>query len=133
MAEVGQHQPSGETLRFMQRLWLAHALDVRSKAPGCSAGDIADTLNIHRSTVTGILARLVERGLIRRTTDPDDRRRARLELTPRGREIDREKRGTVEGAVRWALGRTNDRKITAVEEVLIALVEELMRDEVASP
>jgi DNA-binding MarR family transcriptional regulator len=90
--------PSGDTLQFMQRLWdLVHALEVRSKqmardlgvtgpqrlvlrivglSPGCTAREISSTLGIHPSTLTGILARLQERGLLSRAVDPDDRRRA---------------------------------------------------------
>src|SRR5678815_5859209 len=93
-------QPSGETLQFMQRMWdFVHALDVRSKRmmtsigvtgpqrlvirlvgqkPGQTASDIASMLGKHPSTLTGVLARLEQRGLITREVDPEDRRRARF-------------------------------------------------------
>lgn len=144
-------KPSGETLRFMQRLWnLSHALDVRSKRmvatlgvtgaqrlvirmvgqmPGSSASEIAATLNLHPSTLTGIFARLEERELIRRVMDPSDRRRSQFELTSSGRDVDRERRGTVEAAVRRALGRSNPHQIGEMEALLGLIVDELMRDE----
>src|SRR6187200_1533255 len=111
-------QPTGETLQFMQRMWdFMHALDVRSKRmmasigvtgpqrlvirlvgqkPGQTASDIAVMLGKHPSTLTGVLARLQQRKLIVRETDPADRRRARFTLTTGGKKIDRERRGTVE-------------------------------------
>src|SRR5258705_7135140 len=93
----------GETLRFMQRLWdLTHALDKRSKrmakhlgvtgpqrlvvrvlgqTPRLAANEIAATLGMHPSTLTGILQRLERDRLIVRESDPDDGRRMRFRLT----------------------------------------------------
>src|SRR5262245_52197302 len=126
-------KPAGETLQFMQRMWdFVHALDVRSKRmmasigvtgpqrlvirlvgqkPGQTASDIAAMLGKHPSTLTGVLARLQRRRLIVRETDPADRRRARFRLTPAGKRIDRERRGTVEAATRRALGRVPDNDV----------------------
>src|SRR3954465_1136503 len=110
MATSKQPQPAGETLQFMQRMWdFVHALDVRSKRmmqtlgvtgpqrlvirlvgqnPGQTASHIASTLGKHPSTLTGVLARLEERGLILREADPEDRRRARFKLTAAGKKVD---------------------------------------------
>lgn len=140
-------QPLGETLLFMHQLWeLAHALQVRSKrmartlgvtssqrlvirvlgqSPGITARELAGALGIHPSTLTGVLARLEQRELIRRTVDPADRRRARFVLTERGKRIDREKKGTVEAAVRRALNRAGSATIGKTSEMLGLLVAEL--------
>ena len=144
-------EPAGETLQFMQRMWeLVHALDVRSKrmitAVGVTgpqrlviriigqkanqtASQIATTLGKHPSTLTGVLARLLERGMITREADAEDRRRARFGLTAAGRKIDKLQKGTVEAAVRRALGRTTDAKVEGMREVLALLVEELERND----
>ena len=144
-------KPQGETLQFMQRLWaLTHALEVRSKkmakllgvtgpqrlvirmigqTPGRPAGDIAKTLGIHPSTLTGILARLEGQGLIRRSVDDTDRRRTHFELTASGKRVDRERKGTVEAAVRRALTRANPDVITHTTELLALLVDELERSD----
>ena len=144
-------QPAGETLQFMQFLWeLVHALDVRSKrmvkAVGVTgpqrfvirivgqranqtASQIAKVLGKHPSTLTGLLARLEERGLITRAVDPVDRRRARFGLTAAGKKIDKLQRGTVEAAVRRALGRSSEASLTETRATLSRLVEELERDE----
>jgi DNA-binding MarR family transcriptional regulator len=144
-------QPSSEALRFMQTLFaLVHALDVRSKRmartigvtgpqrlvvrvigqhPDATAGDIARMLDLHASTLTGVLARLEERGMIARHVDPNDRRRARFALTARGRRVDRERKGTVEAAVRRALTRSPDATTAHAATMMRALVEELSRED----
>jgi DNA-binding MarR family transcriptional regulator len=142
-------QPTGQTLQFMQRLWeLVHALDVRSKrmkrdlgvtgpqrlvlrivgqSPGTSPREIADTLGIHPSTLTGVLARLGAAGHLVREPDPEDGRRARFRLTASGRQIDRERRGTVEAAVRRALARASPAEIVHSASMLSHIIAELER------
>jgi len=144
-------QPAGETLQFLQGVWeLVHALDVRSKRmaqtlgvtgpqrlvirivgqkPSQTASEISQMLGKHPSTLTGVLARLEDRGLLDREIDAADRRRARFTLTAAGKKIDRERRGTVEAATRRALSRL---EVPAVESLLAGiavLVEELERED----
>jgi DNA-binding MarR family transcriptional regulator len=148
--EKAKLQPAGETLQFMQHMWeLVHALDVASKrmaqtigvtgpqrlvlrivgqAPHQTASEIAVTLGKHPSTLTGVLARLEERGLLLRKTDANDRRRARFTLTAAGKRIDRERKGTVEASVRRAIGRASATERSGMQAMLRLLVEELDRD-----
>jgi DNA-binding MarR family transcriptional regulator len=51
---------------------------------GASHGEIARALGVGVSTVTGIVDRLVEHGLVERHTDPDDRRLSRVRATQAG-------------------------------------------------
>src|SRR5262245_21982391 len=96
----------GPTLDFMRLLWaIEHALQAASKrmettlgitgpqrvalrvigqCPGLSAKQLAHTLQLHPSTITGVLRRLEDRGLIRRRDDPADGRSVRLSTTPAG-------------------------------------------------
>jgi DNA-binding MarR family transcriptional regulator len=149
MTALGRPQPIGETLRFMQRLWdLAHALDVGSKRmartlgvtgpqrlvirvigqqPRCTAREIAATLNMHPSTLTGVLARLEAQHAIKREIDAADRRRSRFQLTPRGARIDRTRRGTIEAAVRRALARAEPAMIEKTSRMIELIVDELSR------
>lgn len=152
MSEDGARpQPTGETLQFMQRMWdLVHALAVRSKrmrktlgvtgpqrlvirvvgqSPNATARAIAEVLGMHPSTLTGVLARLERQGLLQRRVDPDDRRRVRFQLTAKGRKIDRERKGTVEAAVRRAMGRATPAALASTEEVIALLVAELVRED----
>lgn len=145
---------AGETLQFMQRLWeLVHALDVASKrmgktlgvtgpqrlvlrvvgqSPDATASEIASILGLHPSTLTGVLARLERQRLLQRKTDARDRRRVRFRLTPGGRRIDRERKGTVEAAVRRAMARAAPEMLAQTEALLALLVAELARETVGA-
>src|SRR5262249_33545881 len=57
-------------------------LRVVGQFPDLSASELAHIVRLHPSTITGILQRLVARGLLERQRDPDDTRRARLRLKP---------------------------------------------------
>lgn len=135
----------------MQRLWdLVHALDVRSKrmaktmgvtgpqrlvirilgqSPGMTASDIAGTLGMHPSTLTGILRRLEGQTMLERKVDQEDRRRVRFRLTSNGAKIDRERKGTVEAAVRRALQRADGTTADKTSRMFELLTQELSRDE----
>jgi DNA-binding MarR family transcriptional regulator len=54
---------------------------------GASHGEIARALGVGLSTVTGIVDRLVEHGLVERHADPEDRRLSRVRTTAKGTEI----------------------------------------------
>jgi DNA-binding MarR family transcriptional regulator len=145
-----RRQPS-ETLAFMQRLWdLTHAMNVRSRKmsrdlgvtgpqrivirvigqlPDCSASEIAATLNMHPSTLTGILARLVREGMIEREVSDEDRRRARLRLTAKGKRIDSFRRGTAEAAIRRALTRADAKVVESTRAMVDLMISELDRED----
>lgn len=135
----------------MQGMWaLVHATDVRSKMmlrrigvtgpqrlvlrivgrhPRSTAGEIASILEIHASTLSGVLARLEKGGMIARKVDATDRRRAQFSLTAAGKRIDGERKGTVEAAVKRALAKATPEEVAGCAEVLRLLVTELGRDD----
>jgi DNA-binding MarR family transcriptional regulator len=139
--------PLGEVLEFMRLLWsIDHGLQTTSKRmevtlgitglqrmvlrlvgrfPSISAGRLARLLHLHPSTLTGVLKRLEDKGLVSRTVDPLDARRALFTLTPRGRALDVPATGTVEAAVQRVLNRNSSGRIASVREVLRALSQEL--------
>ncbi len=139
----------GDVLEFMRVLWaLDHQLQSASKRmeanlgvtgpqrlvvrivgrfPRISAGEVSRILHLHPSTLTGILKRLVERGLLVRRADARDGRRALLDLTARGRAVDGLRSGTVESAVRRALVRLSPRALGTAREVLEAIAGEIDR------
>lgn len=140
--------PLGEVLEFMRVLWaLDHGLQRRSKRmrttlgvtgpqrlairvigawPRITAGQLAGTLHLHPSTLTGVLRRLVDAGLIARVRDPDDQRRMRLTLTAKGRRADSATEGTVEAAVQRVLARLPPSRVQAARELLQALAGALL-------
>lgn len=98
-------------------------LRVVGKFPGLSAGELAHIVRLHPSTITGILQRLVTRGLIDRARDPGDSRRARLQLKPRARAFTRVSTGTVEQAVTQALRRAGAANVSAARRVLAEIAQ----------
>jgi DNA-binding MarR family transcriptional regulator len=139
--------PLGPTLGFLRLLWsLDHELDVLSKSmatrlgvtgpqrlalrivgrfPGITAGRLADILQLHPSTLTGVLSRLEGRGLVRRRPDPGDKRRALLGLTAAGSALAASTEGTIEGCVERLLAVTPAGRLAEAERVLAALVSVL--------
>jgi DNA-binding MarR family transcriptional regulator len=57
---------------------------------GQSPSAIGKSLHFDRPTITGIVDRLEEKGLVRKTRDAEDRRVVRIHLTARGREMERQ-------------------------------------------
>lgn len=144
---VTAQKPLGDVLEFLRTLWaLNHALESTSRRmkrqlgvtgpermvvrlvgryPGISAGDLARILHVHPSTLTGLLKRLAARGILTRTADARDGRRALFALTRQGAPLDGVKRGTVEAAIRAALGALPAREVRAAVAVLERLTRTL--------
>lgn len=83
----------------------AAVLRIVSQRPGLSPGAVARIVHLHPSTITGILQRLVKKGLLRRDRDSNDHRRIRLHTQAAAREFVAASTGTVESAVTHALAR----------------------------
>lgn len=140
-------KPLGETLSFMQLLWaVTHGLESASKRMHAqlgvtgpqrlvlrivghqgriSAGALAEVLHIHPSSLTGMLQRLEHAELIRRESDPFDRRRALIELTRRGMRLNQEQKGTIEANIASALSKLPRDKLVGAKAVLKALASAL--------
>jgi DNA-binding MarR family transcriptional regulator len=103
------------------------AIRMVGRFPSMTAGDLAEILLVHPSTLTGILDRLERQGLLTKRADPVDGRRTLLRLTARGAAIDRERTGTVEACVRRALADVPEGKVAAAREVLERIAAELRR------
>lgn len=136
-------RPLGATLEFLRLLWaINHGLNKTSRKmqtqfgvtgqqrlvirlvgayPGMSAGDLARILHIHPSTLTGILQRLTDRGLLRRVAHPDDARRVQLDLTTKGKRLTAANVGAVESAVKRVLSRFDAADVQSTRELLSAL------------
>ena len=75
----GYLQPFGLTpmqCLFMESLW---------EEDGLSVGDIGRRISLDTATLAGVLDRMVTAGWVRRETDPDDGRVARVYLTQKAR------------------------------------------------
>jgi DNA-binding MarR family transcriptional regulator len=142
-------QELGESIEFLRTLWsLTHELRALSKrmrsrlgltgpqrlvirilgsTPDLSATELAELIELHPSTLTGILRRLEERGFIARGSHPHDARRAVLRLTAAGLRMNRKNEHTVEAAVSRALGRLDRSTIGTTKRALDAVIEQLRR------
>lgn len=58
-----------------------------AKNPRCSASDVANTLDLNKSAMSGMVSRLERAGLLRREPNPKDARGSLLTLTPRGEDV----------------------------------------------
>lgn len=93
--------------------------------PGITAGELAEILHVHPSTLTGVMKRLQKRGVVERRSDPLDARKGLLFLTEEGRSLNVPSDGTVEAAVKRALSRLPKARLAGAQDVLTALAEEL--------
>jgi len=137
----------GLVLGFLQVVWkLDHALQSKSKRmssslgvtgpqrfvlrvltqqPGLSAGELAALLHLHPSTLTGVLRRLEERGLLARETDAADARRAVLKVTSSGRSLTARMANSVEDVVRKVLSAAPRSQAQSARALLGALADAL--------
>jgi DNA-binding MarR family transcriptional regulator len=69
---------SGAQLFVLQRL---------EDAPARSVNELADRTSTHQSSVSTVVSRLVERGLVLRAASPEDGRRLELRVSAEGRRL----------------------------------------------
>jgi DNA-binding MarR family transcriptional regulator len=65
----------------------AFVLRTLGERTSLSLNDLAAATHTHQSSVSTVVARLVEAGLVRRARSPEDARRLELSLTARGRDV----------------------------------------------
>ena len=146
--------PLGDTLDLLRLIWsVDHALQrastrmersigatgpqrlvvrVIGSFPGIPAGRVAQVLNLHPSTVTGLIQRLERRGFVRRMDDPRDGRRSLLGLTEAGYRLDRGRAGTIEAAIEKLIAETPAAGMRTTISVLQRLHDILQVDTDAS-
>jgi len=142
----------GHVLSFMQVLWeLEQGLNRRSKAMlrryGISGpqrlvvrvvgrlgpvtpASLARVLRVHPASVTRLARTLEGKGMVRRRSDPADRRQILLELGPEGIRMNRLKQGTVEHAIDAALRQSRASEVEVATRVLRRAVRRLVPDRV---
>jgi DNA-binding MarR family transcriptional regulator len=105
----------------LAQLFVLQQLSERSAA---SLNELADRTATHQSSVSVVVRRLVERGLVSRTASAADKRRIEIELTPQGRELLRGAPTTIQTQMMTAMERfdAHDR------EALAGLLEKWLRE-----
>lgn len=82
---------------------------------------VADALGVTPGNVTGVVERLVERGLVTRTVNPEDRRFMLLEVTEDGYEVITRLRGSQKKAMRRILSMLSEDELSKLYDGITAL------------
>jgi DNA-binding MarR family transcriptional regulator len=113
VARTGLTAPQRLAVRFVGR----HA--------GLTLGGLAGLLHLHAGTVTGIVRRLETLGLVVQTRSSEDSRRRHLTLTSKGQRVNRQRKGTVEAAVRRTAASATPGELAAASRVMDLLARNL--------
>ena len=105
------------------------ALSVVQQSPGIGVGALAAEMNIHQSTASNLVKALVERGLVRMTRSPVDRRVAQLKLLASGTRLLRRTPGPYAGVLPEALAALDARTLKRIRADLAKLIAVLEVDE----
>ncbi len=117
----------GLTMSQLRVLYMLQA------APGTPAGAVAAQLKVRPSTATGIVDRLVRQSLVRRERDELDRRRVRISLTDKGREVITELAAR-NRAVIWRIFRNfSEKELAEIDRAFNLLTAEAERQGVLAP
>ncbi|NLU49835.1 MAG: MarR family transcriptional regulator [Syntrophomonadaceae bacterium] len=85
---------------------------------GQTAKQLATRLSLDGSTMTGILDRMEQKGLIVKQPDPKDRRALQVVLTPVGRALQDPLEAAIEEANRKALARLDEAQALTLKHLL---------------
>ncbi|WP_199751004.1 MarR family winged helix-turn-helix transcriptional regulator [Pseudomonas saxonica] len=95
---------------------------VLEQRPGVSQRELGDELDLDRSTIAELAARMVRNGLVERISDPHDKRRNTLFLTTTGRALLAEFKPRVDNVERVLTQELS----TAERDTLRHLIERLL-------
>jgi DNA-binding MarR family transcriptional regulator len=102
-----------------------HALRQLADSPTTSLTELADRTHTDISSVSVVVSRLVEQGLVARKSADDDRRRLSLGLTARGRALLRRAPETGSSRLLHAAAHLSDREVHSLASSLAKLVDGL--------
>lgn len=115
---------SGAQLFVLQQL---------GEGPAASLNELAERTHTHQSSVSVVVSRLVERGLVSRKPSETDRRRLVLSLTPRGRALRRRAPEAIQARMIAAIEGLGARDRRALDRGLAAFVAAMGARESAAP
>ena len=98
------------------------ALEILHKTPGVNQRQLGDELDVDRSTIADLVARMVRNGLIERSDDPVDKRSYVLFLTADGKKHLATLRPRVEEVERILTARLTQRECLELRRLPLALL-----------
>ncbi len=102
----------------LQQLRAFAVVFARGRAP---VNQVADALGVRPNVATGIVQRLVDRGLIERREDPADRRVRQLTVTPKGLALIEEVGAVIFSKGRRLLERLTNEQLGRLRDLLTAM------------
>jgi DNA-binding MarR family transcriptional regulator len=118
-----QHWRQGPGARFSKKdlsLGQMHVLMLLHEVGPLTVGQLAEMLRVSNPSVSSVLDRLEEHGLVARRRDADDRRLVHVLLTPQGAEDAAEAAGFRRAAAQQVLSRFEQDELEALLKVLTA-------------
>lgn len=91
--------------------------------------DIAKATNLKPPTVSITIKRMVEKGLVQRTTDPYDQRALRVTLSEKGEEVNEKSIRDIEMHQKKLLTNISKSEIKTLTEILSKMLESIGDDE----
>lgn len=115
-AELAPHGVTPGQYAVLRCLWDENGLTARK---------LADRLYLDGSTITGILDRMEQRGLIKKLVDPKDRRALQVMLTETGRNLEKPLSQAIDNANRKALLSLEEKQSNTLMQMLqtIGMIE----------
>lgn len=113
----------------LPQLWALESL--ARQAAGCPMHELARVLQISRPGATALIDRLLTQHLVRRDTDPRDRRVVRVHISPKGRRIIagiwEQKRRAITSVFGHLSASDRARYLAILERVVASLAKEQQR------
>lgn len=116
---IGRHGVTRGQFPVLLTLW---------EAEGVTQAELAERLAVEQPTMANTLKRMERDGLIRRTADPDDRRRALIHLTPRGRELEEVLTASARETNAAALADVSPEETEQMMAIVRRMIQNLQRD-----
>ncbi|MEM5365364.1 MarR family transcriptional regulator [Paraburkholderia azotifigens] len=98
------------------------ALEILQQTPGINQRQLGDELDVDRSTIADLTARMVRNGLVERSDDPGDKRSYVLFLTAAGKKQLAVLRPRVEEVERILTAKLTPRESVELKRLLAALL-----------
>lgn len=97
------------------------------RADGQTLSELSDKLSLEKSTMTGLIDRMVKAGLVTRETDQSDRRVLRVWLTTRGRNVQTGVARVLGESYQRLTQGVADKEMERLEKLLSHLIENSRR------
>jgi MarR family transcriptional regulator, organic hydroperoxide resistance regulator len=102
------------------QLW---ALKTLARRGPLSAGQLADALAVHQSSLSTLVQRLERRGLVRRERESDDRRFVRIALSERGGRVAADAPEAAQGRLLHSLAAMSIQEVRRIRRAVNRLVD----------